>query len=89
AFGNSATDVDAASAAANRQLAGVDTAAQLIEKLRPGGIILVSFVAEDPTGATNPGTNVENPRQVRALTDGLRAASGGPLLIGTDQEYGV
>jgi beta-N-acetylhexosaminidase len=89
AFGNGATEVDAASAAANRKLAGVDTPAELVEKFRPGGIILVGFAAEDPTGATNPATNVENPEQVRALTDGLRTAAGGPLLIGTDQEYGV
>jgi len=89
AFGNSATDVDAPSAAANQKLAGVRTPAEMVERFHLGGMILVGFAADDPTGATNPATNVENPKQVRALTDGLRAASKQPLLIGTDQEYGV
>ena len=94
AYGSAATAVDKASAAGNRGLAGVDTPAEMVAKFRLGGLILVGFTAEDPTGATNPTTNVENPRQVRALTDGLQAAArqlpgGAPLMIGTDQEYGV
>lgn len=89
AYGNHATEVDDASKQANQRLAGVDTPAEMVSKYQVGGVILVSFAAEDPTGKTNPGTNVEKPEQVRALTDGLRAAAGRPLLIGTDQEYGV
>ncbi|GAB1645761.1 glycoside hydrolase family 3 protein [Krasilnikovia sp. MM14-A1259] len=94
AYGNSATSVDAASAAGNRRLAGVDTPAAIVAKFRLGGLILVSFAADDPTGATNPATNVENPQQVRELTAGLQNAAAqlparAPLLIGTDQEYGV
>ncbi|GAA4599335.1 beta-N-acetylhexosaminidase [Actinoplanes octamycinicus] len=94
AYGGSATQVDAGSAAGNRSLAGVDTPAQMIAKYRLGGLILVSFTQNDPTGKTNPTSNVENPKQVRALTDGLQAAArqlpaGAPLMIGTDQEYGI
>jgi beta-N-acetylhexosaminidase len=94
AYGSSATDVDKASAAGNRNLAGVDTPAEMVTKYRLGGLILVGFAPDDPTGSTNPTTNVENPRQVRELTDGLQAAArqlpgGAPLMIGTDQEYGV
>jgi beta-N-acetylhexosaminidase len=94
AYGSSATDVDKGSAAGNRTLAGVDTPAQMVAKFRLGGLILVGFTADDPTGATNPTSNVEKPEQVRALTAGLQQAAGrlpaaAPLLIGTDQEYGV
>ncbi|MGX6601849.1 glycoside hydrolase family 3 protein [Micromonosporaceae bacterium Da 78-11] len=94
AYGSAATTVDKASAAGNQGLAGVDTPAEMIAKFHLGGLILVSFTADDPTGATNPTTNVENPAQVRELTAGLQAAArqlpgGAPLMIGTDQEYGV
>ena len=94
AYGSSATSVDEASAAGNRGLAGVDTPAEMVAEYRLGGLILVGFSPKDPTGATNPTTNVENPAQVRALTAGLQAAArqlpgGAPLMIGTDQEYGV
>jgi beta-N-acetylhexosaminidase len=94
AYGSSATTVDAASAAGNQALAGVSTPAEMVTKFRLGGLILVGFTADDPTGATNPTTNVESPKQVRELTAGLQQAAatlpgGAPLLIGTDQEYGV
>ncbi|SNY34179.1 glycoside hydrolase family 3 protein [Paractinoplanes atraurantiacus] len=94
AYGSSATSVDKTSAAGNQGLAGVNTPAEMIAKFHLGGLILVSFTAQDPTGATNPTTNVENPKQVRELTDGLQAAAaqipgGAPLMIGIDQEYGV
>ncbi|MFF5082464.1 glycoside hydrolase family 3 protein [Actinoplanes sp. NPDC000266] len=94
AYGSSATSVDKTSAAGNQGLAGVNTPAEMIAKFHLGGLILVSFTAQDPTGATNPTTNVENPKQVRAFTDGLQAAAaqtpgGAPLMIGIDQEYGV
>src|SRR5689334_14630962 len=93
AYGSDATVVDKASAAGNRNLAGVGTPAEMIAKFHLGGLILVGFTAQDPTGSTNPATNVESPQQVRKLTDGLQAAArqaGIPALtIGTDQEYGV
>ncbi|RIV38001.1 glycoside hydrolase family 3 N-terminal domain-containing protein [Micromonospora radicis] len=95
AYGDRATEVSAGSAAGNRALGGVDTPAEMIEKYRLGGLILVGFSADDPTGGNQPTTNVDNPKQVRDLTTGLRAAAGrlaagpAPFLIGTDQEYGV
>jgi beta-N-acetylhexosaminidase len=97
AYGSSATEVSTASATGNRKLAGVDTPAQMIAKYRLGGLILVGFSADDPTGKNQPTSNVDNPRQVRALTTGLQDAGAtlpagkgaAPLLVGTDQEYGV
>ncbi|MEU8181633.1 glycoside hydrolase family 3 N-terminal domain-containing protein [Micromonospora sp. NPDC049044] len=95
AYGDSATKVSAGSAAGNQALAGVDTPADMIKKYRLGGLILVGFSADDPTKGNQETTNVDNPKQVHELTTGLRAAAGqlaagpAPLLIGTDQEYGV
>ncbi|GAA2561713.1 glycoside hydrolase family 3 protein [Winogradskya consettensis] len=94
AYGDGATTVDKLAAAGNQSIAGVDTPAEMVAKFHLGGLILVAFAPDDPTGATNPATNVDNPQQVRALTDGLQTAArqlpgGAPLLIGTDQEYGV
>jgi beta-N-acetylhexosaminidase len=95
AYGNSATQVSAGSAAGNRALAGVDTPAEMIAKYRLGGLILVGFSADDPTEKNQVTSNVDNPAQVHALTAGLQAAGGklaagaAPLLVGTDQEFGV
>ena len=94
AYGSDATTVDKTSAAGNRNLAGVETPAEMVAKFHLGGLILVGFAAQDPTGATNRTTNVEDPQQVRRLTAGLQEAArklpgGVPLMIGTDQEYGV
>ncbi|MET8260676.1 glycoside hydrolase family 3 protein [Micromonospora sp. NPDC005205] len=95
AYGDSATKVSAGSAAGNQALAGVDTPAEMIAKYRLGGLILVGFSADDPTKGNQETTNVDNPKQVHELTTGLRSAAGrlaagsAPLLIGTDQEYGV
>ncbi|WP_213455030.1 glycoside hydrolase family 3 protein [Rhizomonospora bruguierae] len=95
AYGSSATRVSGGSAAGNRKLAGVDTPAQMVAKYRLGGLILVGFSADDPTAGTNKTTNVDRPPQVRDLTDGLQTAArelpagGAPMLIATDQEFGV
>ncbi|MFY1698872.1 MULTISPECIES: glycoside hydrolase family 3 N-terminal domain-containing protein [unclassified Solwaraspora] len=102
AYGASATEVSAGSAAGNRELAGVDTPAEMIERYRLGGLILVGFSADDPTGSNQPTTNVDDTAQVRQLTTGLQEAAGRlpaaalpdgggelPLLIGTDQEFGI
>ena len=94
AYGGAADRVDKPAAAGNQRIAGVDTPAEMVTKFGLGGLILVAFTPDDPTGATNPATNVDNPGQVRALTDGLQRVAtglpgGAPLLIGTDQEYGV
>ncbi|TDB73784.1 glycoside hydrolase family 3 protein [Micromonospora sp. KC721] len=95
AYGSSATTVTPASAAGNRALGGVDTPAEMVAKYRLGGLILVGFSADDPTSGNQSTTNVDSPKQVRELTDGLRAAAAklptgvAPFLVGTDQEYGV
>jgi len=92
AYGQNATQVSAGAAKANQKLAGVDTPAELVAKLRLGGVILVGFEAGDPTAQDT--ANIDDPQQVRKFTAGLQAAAaklpaGAPLLIGTDQEYGV
>jgi beta-N-acetylhexosaminidase len=95
AYGSAATSVSSGSVAANQKLAGVNTPAELVTKFQLGGLILVAASADDPTvGTAATTTNVDNPQQVRALTAGLQDAAralpgAAPLLIGTDQEYGV
>src|SRR4029079_17057856 len=59
-----------------------------VAKLHLGGVVLVGFGSGDPTAQDT--ANVADPKQVRKLTDGLQQAAGKtPLLIGTDQEFGV
>ncbi|GAA2873982.1 beta-N-acetylhexosaminidase [Actinoplanes cyaneus] len=74
---------DAKTAAAdNRRLYGVDTPAEVVAKYHLGGIVYFSW--------TN---NLQNPRQIATLSNGLQAAAtagnGVPLTISTDQEHGV
>ncbi|WP_432829822.1 glycoside hydrolase family 3 protein [Dactylosporangium sp. CA-092794] len=93
AYGNTADKVSSGSASANRTYAGAPTPAEIVKKYHLGGIILVSFSADDPTAGTNKTTNIESPAQVAKLTAGLQQAALSlparlPLLIGTDQEYG-
>lgn len=99
-FGEDANDVTTAAASANRHISGVSTPAEMIAKYRLGGFILTKRDANDPTGGTNKTTNLTTPAQIRKLTAGLQAAGSklaaasalpgsAPLLIGTDQEYGV
>jgi beta-N-acetylhexosaminidase len=70
---------------ANQREFGVDTPAGVVRRYHLGGIIYFHNAGVD---------NVENPRQVAALSNGLqRAATGSapgvPLIIGTDQEQGI
>jgi beta-N-acetylhexosaminidase len=88
AYGQDADKVSEGAAKANQKLAGVDTPAEMVKKLHLGGMVLVGFEAGDPTAQDT--ANIEDPQQVRKLTEGLQKASGKtPLLIGTDQEFGV
>ncbi|GIJ68265.1 glycoside hydrolase family 3 N-terminal domain-containing protein [Virgisporangium ochraceum] len=89
AYGNDATNVTGASAKENNAYAGVASPADMVKKYKLGGLILVGWSADDPTGGTNKTTNVDSPEQIRKLTDGLNRAAGVKLLIGTDQEYGA
>jgi beta-N-acetylhexosaminidase len=92
AYGASASDADPAMVAANRRLAGVSTAAELVAREHLGGIILINLVAP---GQTAGGThNMEDPVQIARLCNGLQKAAIArldkvPLLIGTDQEQGL
>jgi beta-N-acetylhexosaminidase len=72
-------------AAQNQRLYGVDTPAQVIDKYKPGGVIYYD--------ARRGPDNVQNPRQIATLSNGLQAAALSqrqpiPLLISTDQEGG-
>jgi beta-N-acetylhexosaminidase len=94
AYGEDATKVSPQAVSANRAYAGVASAAEMVEKYRLGGLILMNQAAGDPTASTNKTSNLASPTQVRALTDGLQHAAAtlpaqAPLLVGTDQEYGV
>ncbi|MFC0533214.1 glycoside hydrolase family 3 protein [Phytohabitans kaempferiae] len=95
AYGASATEVTPGNRAGNQRLAGVDTPAEMVARYRLGGLILVGFSADDPTSQNQVTTNVDSARQVRELTTGLQAAhaklgaGSAPMLVGTDQEYGV
>jgi len=93
-YGSDATKVAPAAAAKNKEYAGVATPAELVSRYRLGGVILMGWTVDDPTSSTNKSSNVDSPPQIRALTVGLhdaarKNAGGAPLLIGTDQEYGV
>ncbi len=93
-YGENATKVTSAAAAANKRMAGVATPAEIVTKFRLGGVILASRTSDDPTEATNTTTNIASAAQVRTLDAGLQGAAaklpdGASLLIGTDQEYGV
>jgi len=84
-YGQDATTVTDAAAAANKRLYGVSTPAQVIDKYQPGGVIYF-------TEARGP-DNLRNPRQIATLSNGLQAAATSqripvPLLISTDQEGG-
>ncbi len=93
-YGENATKVTPAAAKANESMAGVSTPAEIVAKFRLGGVILANRTSADPTEATNTTTNIASAAQVRTLDAGLQSAAaklpdGAPLLIGTDQEYGV
>ncbi|WP_239153195.1 glycoside hydrolase family 3 protein [Virgisporangium aliadipatigenens] len=91
AYGSDANTVPDAAKAENRAYAGVATPAEMVKKYRLGGLILMGWTVNDPTSSTNKSSNVDSPQQIFTLTKGLNEAAGGalPLLIGTDQEYGV
>ncbi len=94
AYGYDATKVSADAAAHNRSRDGAATPAQIVRRYHLGGLMLVNEGTGDPTAETNPTSNVATPAQVRRLTGGLQDAAAEqpgrlPMLISTDQEYGV
>ena len=83
-YGDDATTVTAADAAANQTMFGADvtTGAQAVAKYHLGGVIYFTW-----------SHNLNVPAQIAALSNGLQAAAlgdtGVPLQISTDQEGGV
>ncbi|MGW6448993.1 glycoside hydrolase family 3 protein [Lentzea sp. NPDC055074] len=59
---------------------GVATAADMVRKYQPGGVIYFNNSSRD---------NIDTPRQIAELSNGLQKASKIPLLISIDQEMGV
>lgn len=59
---------------------GVATAADMVRKYQPGGVIYFNNSTRD---------NIDTPKQVAQLSNGLQKASRIPLLISTDQEMGL
>ncbi|NGY59596.1 glycoside hydrolase family 3 protein [Lentzea sp. NEAU-D13] len=59
---------------------GVATAAEMVRKYRPGGVIYFNNSTRD---------NIDTPKQIAQLSNGLQKASPIPLLISTDQEMGL
>lgn len=74
AYGSAATTVDAR----NRTVHGVDTAAELVQRYHLGGVIYFTW-----------SSNLNTPRQIAELSNGLQGAADIPLLITTDQEGGI
>ncbi|MGC9436557.1 glycoside hydrolase family 3 protein [Streptomyces sp. WG5] len=82
-YGHSATDPDQADIDANLKEIGVRTAAELVAEYRVGGIIYFAWAH-----------NTRDPHQIAELSNGIQKASlelprGLPVLISTDQEYGI
>ncbi|WP_191302553.1 glycoside hydrolase family 3 protein [Lentzea cavernae] len=59
---------------------GVATASEMVRKYQPGGVIYFNNTSRD---------NIDTPKQIAQLSNGLQQASRIPLLISTDQEMGV
>ncbi|QFZ23963.1 glycoside hydrolase family 3 protein [Saccharothrix syringae] len=59
---------------------GVATPAEVVAKYQPGGVIYFNNASYD---------NIDTPRQVANLSNGLQAASPVPLTVATDQEAGL
>lgn len=64
----------------NRTDFGVDTPQEMVRKYRPGGVIYFNNSTRD---------NIDTPKQIAQLSNGLQKASSIPLLISTDQEMGL
>lgn len=59
---------------------GVATPAEVVAKFQPGGVVYFNNSSYD---------NIDTPRQIAALSNGLQEASRIPLAIATDQETGL
>lgn len=84
-YGADATEPSAADRAANRAAFGVETPAEVVDEFHLGGVCYFSW-----------SHNLDSPRQIATLSNGLQRAAVGdgtkgrvPLLVSTDQEQGV
>ncbi|WP_367133328.1 glycoside hydrolase family 3 protein [Saccharothrix sp. HUAS TT1] len=59
---------------------GVATPAEVVAKFQPGGVVYFNNSSYD---------NIDTPRQIATLSNGLRRASRLPLTIAIDQEMGI
>ncbi|WP_461124172.1 glycoside hydrolase family 3 protein [Saccharothrix stipae] len=59
---------------------GVATPAEVVAKFQPGGVVYFNNSSYD---------NIDTPRQIAALSNGLQRAGRIPLAIATDQEMGI
>ncbi|MBW4719788.1 glycoside hydrolase family 3 protein [Saccharothrix sp. SC076] len=66
--------------AGNQRDFGVGTPAEVVAKYQPGGVVYFDNSSRD---------NIDHPRQIARLSNGLQRASRLPLTIATDQETGL
>jgi len=83
AYGETADTQAPADVAANQDAYGVDNAAELVDRYHLGGVIYFAW-----------SNNVNNPRQIAGLSNGIQQAAadtrlGIPELVATDQEGGI
>lgn len=83
AYGDSADTTDPADVARNRDLYGVDNAAQLVAKYHLGGVVYFDWA-----------NNLHDPRQIARLSNGIQRAALDapphvPVMVGVDQEMGA
>jgi beta-N-acetylhexosaminidase len=91
-YGASTATVTTEQAAANRSIYGVATPREVIERLRPGGVLLLDRIPFHPKFGELPLGNVGSAAQLAEYTEELQAAAataGLPrLMIVADQEGG-
>ncbi len=64
----------------NQRDFGVGTPAEVVAKYQPGGVVYFNNSSRD---------NIDTPRQIAHLSNGLQRASRIPLAVSTDQEMGL
>jgi len=91
-YGGSTANVTTEQAAANRSIYGAATPREVIEQLRPGGVLLLDRIPFHPHFGKLPLGNVESATQLAEYTEELQAAAttaGLPrMMIVADQEGG-
>ena len=91
-YGASAESVTGEQAEANRSIYAADTPREIIEAIRPGGVLLLDRIAFHPRFGDLPLASVVSPAQLTEYTEELqsvaRSAGLANLLIVTDQEGG-